>query len=150
MSESSSSSSSLRRSIQSIKDPYIGRIFMERYEIVRKLGNGQNGCVYLVDDINIQNRRIKQKAIKIIGQLNSESENELEMLFKINHENIVRYFDHFYLKIGNDNQTCLITEFCEVNNNNMSISIKNYSNLNIDSIDLERRFEEPNRRSQVL
>lgn len=59
-------------------------------------------------------RRIKQKAVKIIDRLDSESEKELDMLVEINHENIVRYFDHFYLKIGDDNQTCLITEFCKV------------------------------------
>ena len=53
-----------------------------------------------------------------MDRLDSITENELEMFFEINHENIVRYFDHFHLKIGNDNHTFLITEFCEVNNNN--------------------------------
>lgn len=140
-------SSSSSSSIQSIKDPYIGEVFMYRYKILRKLGKGQNGCVYLVDDKNIQNRytykviyqwttinssfylytirRIKQKAVKIIDRLDSESEKELEMLVEINHDNIVRYFDHFYLKFGDDNQTCLITEFCEVKNINMFSSLKN-------------------------
>ena len=44
----------------------------------------------------------------------STTDNELEMFLNINHDNIVRYFDHFHLKIGDDNQTFLITEFCEV------------------------------------
>lgn len=52
-----------------------------------------------------------------MDRLDSITENELEMFFEINHENIVRYFDHFHLKIGNDNHTFLVTEFCEVNNN---------------------------------
>ena len=53
-----------------------------------------------------------------MDRLDSITENELDMFFEINHENIVRYFDHFHLKIGDENQTFLITEFCEVNNNN--------------------------------
>lgn len=68
--------------------------------------------------INKYSTRIKQKAIKIMDRLDSITENELDMFFEINHENIVRYFDHFHLKIGDENQTFLITEFCEVNNNN--------------------------------
>lgn len=41
--------------------------------------------------------------------------NELEMFLNVNHDNIVRYFDHFHMRIGDDNHTFLITEFCEVN-----------------------------------
>ena len=62
--------------------------------------------------------------MKIMSKLNSTSKNELELFLETNHDNIVRYFDHFNLDIGDESQTCLITEFCEVNNNNMSISIK--------------------------
>ena len=52
--------------------------------------------------------------MKIMDELDSVTENELEMFFEISHENIVRYFDHFHLEIGDDNQTFLITEYCEV------------------------------------
>ena len=52
--------------------------------------------------------------MKIMDELDSATENELEMFSKINHENIVRYFDHFHLNIGDDNHTFLITEYCEV------------------------------------
>ena len=40
--------------------------------------------------------------------------NEIELYTEINHENIVRYFDHFHMRIGYDHKTFLITEFCQV------------------------------------
>ena len=49
-----------------------------------------------------------------MDELDSATENELEMFSKINHENIVRYFDHFHLRMGDDDHTFLITEYCEV------------------------------------
>ena len=52
--------------------------------------------------------------MKIMDQLDSATENELEISSKINHENIVRYFDHFNLSIEGENQTFLITEYCQV------------------------------------
>ena len=52
--------------------------------------------------------------MKIMDESDSITENELDMFLRINHDNIVRYFDHFHLEIGDDNQTFLITEFCEV------------------------------------
>ena len=59
-----------------------------------------------------------------MDQFDSATDNELEILSEINHDNIVRYFDHFHL----DKQTYLITEYCEVS----SYSITNnylYNNL---------------------
>ena len=49
-----------------------------------------------------------------MDQLDSVTENEIDLFIKINHDNIVRYFDHFHKKIGGENQTFLITEYCEV------------------------------------
>ena len=49
-----------------------------------------------------------------MDELDWSTENELEMFLNINHDNIVRYFDHFHLEIGVDIQTFLITEYCEV------------------------------------
>ena len=52
--------------------------------------------------------------MKIMDQLDSVTENELDLFVKINHENIVRYFDHFHIRIGDENKAFLITEYCEV------------------------------------
>ena len=40
--------------------------------------------------------------------------NEIEFFSQINHENIVRYFDHFDMRIGDEDKTFLITEYCQV------------------------------------
>lgn len=39
---------------------------------------------------------------------------EIDVLSQLNHENIVRYFDHFPLKIGGDIHMAIITAYCEV------------------------------------
>ena len=49
-----------------------------------------------------------------MDQLDWATENELELLLEISHENIVRYFDHFHMKIDGEHQTFLITEYCQV------------------------------------
>ena len=49
-----------------------------------------------------------------MDKLDSATENELELSSKIIHENIVRYFDHFHMSIEGENQTFLITEYCQV------------------------------------
>ena len=52
--------------------------------------------------------------MKVMDKLDSATENELEISSKIIHENIVRYFDHFHMSIEGENQTFLITEYCQV------------------------------------
>ena len=64
-----------------------------------------------------KNRKVKEKAMKIMDQLDSSTVNELELFSEICHYNIVRYFDHFHKKIGGENQTFLITEYCKVSRN---------------------------------
>ena len=49
-----------------------------------------------------------------MDQLDSVTENEIDLFSEISHGNIVRYFDHFHKKIGGEYQTFLITEYCEV------------------------------------
>ena len=59
----------------------------------------------------------RNMAMKIMNKFVWETENELKIFWKINHENIVKYIDHFHVKIGVDEKTCLITEYCEVRRN---------------------------------
>lgn len=39
-----------------IDDPYIGKIFIERYEIKKQLGKGSYGNVYLVFDLEVKQK----------------------------------------------------------------------------------------------
>ena len=48
-----------------------------------------------------------------MDKLDWATENELNLFVKINHENIVRYFDHFHMRIGKEDKTFLITEYCQ-------------------------------------
>ena len=57
---------------------------------------------------------VREKAVKIMNQVNLETENELDLFTRINHENIVKYLDHFDKVIGGEKKTFLITEYCEV------------------------------------
>ena len=91
-----------------------------------------------------RNRKVKQKAMKIIDQLDSETENEIDLFSEINHDNIVRYFDHFHKSIGGENQTFLITEYCQVSQGNISLLFTNQK-LKLHNL-IERRFEAQNRR----
>ena len=50
-----------------------------------------------------------------MDELDSVTENELDLFLDIIHENIVRYFDHFHLRIQDENKTFLITEYCKAN-----------------------------------
>ena len=49
-----------------------------------------------------------------MDQLDPVTENELDLFSRINHENIVKYLDHFHMRIGGENKTFLITEYCQV------------------------------------
>lgn len=46
--------------------------------------------------------------------LDTDAENELMIFWNVNHENIVRYFDHFQIQLGHIKKTFIITEYCKV------------------------------------
>ena len=87
------------------RDPY------EDYDEIKKIGEGSYGLVYLVKHKIIGATR----AMKIIEKVEDEDENnvleilnEINVLKKIDHPNIIKIFE-FYLK---DNNYYLITENC--------------------------------------
>ena len=53
------------------------------------------------------------------------AENELNVITSVDHENIVRYYDHFELIKGGTKYLCIITEFCHVSKLN-SLFTSNY------------------------
>ena len=52
------------------------------------------------------------------------SEKELNVYWEINHENIVKYFDHFNARLGGENYTFIIIEYCEVSKKIILSTIK--------------------------
>ena len=53
--------------------------------------------------------------MKVIKKrFNQNIQNEFTVLLKINHENILRYFEHFEGEFNDIDATFIITEYCEV------------------------------------
>mgnify|MGYP003385454995 CR=1 FL=1 len=55
------------------------------------------------------------KVIK--NRFNQKVQNEFSLLLKINHENILRYFEHFEDVYDDLDCTFIITEYCQVSSN---------------------------------
>ena len=86
---------------------------MDDYDPIRLLGEGSFGKVYLMRDK--KNRKfVCVKVIKIKNIPKKEREatkNEVDLLKKLNHPNIVRYIDSFLSK--NRESLCISMEYCD-------------------------------------
>ena len=77
-------------------------ILDSKFYLIKKIGQGSSGKVYLgvqKDSLNNQNENINYYSIKIMNptkiDLNS-FKNEIELLKKINHKNVLKIFDYGY------------------------------------------------------
>lgn len=52
--------------------------------------------------------------MKVIKKLESSAEKELSLIWRISHENILKYFQHRL----DDDHTCIINEYCHVSHYN--------------------------------
>jgi len=73
-----------------------GHLIDDRYEIIRKLGQGSFGAVYLANDLKME----MQKVLKVIPEVISNDKKamvllrkEASIMAKLNHKNIVRVYD---------------------------------------------------------
>ncbi len=85
------------------EDPYIGRVISERYRVLRKLGEGGMGVVYLAEHIVIE----KRVALKILSDdfarkadLVARFMQEAKAASRIGHENIVDITDFGETDVG--------------------------------------------------
>jgi serine/threonine-protein kinase len=73
-----------------------GTMLSQRYKIVRKLGEGGYGAVYLAEDIRLADKKV---AIKELMDATTESQalfaNEAKLLASLNHHGLVRVSDFF-------------------------------------------------------
>jgi len=50
-----------------------------------------------------------------IVEIDEFSQNELHIIMRLHHENVIKYYDHFEVKFyGLNIKLCIVTEFCEV------------------------------------
>ena len=52
--------------------------------------------------------------MKVMNKLDPSAENEFSLMWRINHENILKYYEHFDHEIDGLDSTCIITEYCQV------------------------------------
>ena len=96
------------------------------YEIIKQLGEGGYGKVYLVLN-NLDNMNYALKEFPIKGETKDkiqEIKNEAEILSKFNHKNIVKYYESF----ENDDKFFILMEYCD--GQNLSNIINEYTEKN--------------------
>jgi eukaryotic-like serine/threonine-protein kinase len=86
-----------------------GQIFEERYRIVRKIGQGGMGCVYLAEDLRLG---LKLRALKLTRPLEDEQTTflrEARMLSELDHPNLPAIVD--YYSPGPEGIACIVMEY---------------------------------------
>ena len=90
-----------------ISDP--GNNPLSKYKFIKKLGEGAHGIVYLVNNILTNTRLILKKIHKEKENDEKNIKNELEVLKKLDHPNIVKIIEYY----DTAEAFYVITEFCK-------------------------------------
>lgn len=98
-------------------DPYVGKTIMN-FHVDKLVGKGAFGKVYKVRENDNDSSPQDEMAMKMMD-LNDIAINELAVLIRRRHKNVVKYYEHFqFITKTDDDQTstklCIITEFCKV------------------------------------
>ena len=99
---------------------------MDKYVIEKKIGQGSYGGVYIVHLKNNANKRYVLKRVPLHTLSSKEkkaAEQEVALLQKLQHPNIVRYKDSFL--DNRDRDLCIIMRYCE--GGDLSSKIKQYN-----------------------
>eukprot|EP01080_Neovahlkampfia_damariscottae_P001470 gene1470-12088_t len=96
------------KKIKSIKSekPMIGE-----YEILKRLGKGSQGIVYLVKDKNEAVFALKSMSIE--ENEDNETSKEVTLSAKLNHPNVLSIHRHFYVEKYGDYLLCLLMPYCD-------------------------------------
>ena len=83
---------------------------LAKYEKIQKLGNGYFGEVWKVKR-DPPSSEWQVAAMKIIKNPEAKAWNEVEMLEKLQHEHIIKYYDSS--KCFNSGEICIVMEYCD-------------------------------------
>ena len=88
------------------------------YQIQKILGSGHFGDVYLVKDKCGKYFAIKQ----VVNTEKNTAEQEIKILKQVDHEKIIKYFDHFMEK----NNLCIVLEYADVGTMEKAVRTQNH------------------------
>jgi len=94
----------------------IGEVYNRRYRVLRKLGWGHFATVWLVEDLNSQNKHRALKIVKSASEYTEAALDEIEILTKItqndpkNDKHVVHLLDHFNHRGPNGKHVCMVFE----------------------------------------
>jgi serine/threonine protein kinase len=74
-----------------------GQILNNRYRIVKLLGQGGFGAVYLAWDINLDGLVALKESIETSPAAQKQFQLEAKLLFRLVHSNLPRVIDHFII-----------------------------------------------------
>lgn len=88
---------------------------MTHYNILRRIGRGSYGTVYLVRDLRDALYYCAKQIILETGSDDEKRAAELEVatLRQLDHPSIVSYHDHFVHLDGSEQSLCLVMAYCE-------------------------------------
>ena len=95
-------------------DPLIGRVLHDTHRVVRRLGKGGHGTVYVAEHVRLRGQRF---AVKVLSVACSEEhevyrrfQREAEVASRLGHAGIVSVVDFYNTKEG---RPCLVMEYLE-------------------------------------
>ncbi|CAF0911769.1 unnamed protein product [Brachionus calyciflorus] len=86
-----------------------------QYKLIKKLGEGSEAVVFKIEDLN--DKKTKYKALKQFKNINLSNnrliEKEVELMKKVDNQNIIKYLDFFYEKVKYATIYFILTDYYE-------------------------------------